>query len=170
MFSSPGQFITEQQLPSTAVAIIYASLLCSMPKEENLMFNLSFHCSHCGDIKVEIPTENIPYLQINFKDLTLKVWKTQKVFLLKVVVQNADYILAELSVSRFPFVESFQLIKKKCQVAGREQESQSFPKLCNHHAHCKIKIYCAFQIPGRIYIWRSEDKFRGQSSTSTLLE
>lgn len=102
----------EQQLPSTAVTIIYASLLCSMPKEENLMFNLSFHCSHCGDIKVEIPTENIPYLQINFKDLTLKVWKTQKVFLLKVVVQNADYILAELSVSRFPFVESFQLIKK----------------------------------------------------------
>lgn len=113
MFSSPGQFITEQRLPPTAVAINYASLLCSIHKEENLMFNLSFRCSHCGDIKVVLPTESIPYLQISFKDYTLKVWKTQKVFLFKVVEKNDDYILAGFSVSRFPFVESFQLIKKK---------------------------------------------------------
>ena len=94
------------------MAINYASVLSSIHKEENLMFNLSFCCIHCGDIKVVLPTESIPYLQINFKDYTLKVWKTQKVFLFKVVEQNDDYILVGFSVSRFPFVESFQLIKK----------------------------------------------------------
>lgn len=82
----------EQQLLSPAVAMNYAFLLCDIHKEENLMFNLSFHWSHCGDIKVVLPTESIPYLQINVNDYTLKVLKTQKVFLLKVVGQKADGI------------------------------------------------------------------------------
>lgn len=56
----------EQQLLSPAVTVNNASLLCGIHKEENLMFNISFHCSHCGDIKVVLPTESIPYLQKNF--------------------------------------------------------------------------------------------------------
>lgn len=90
MFSSPQQFIMEEQLPSTAVAINCASLLCSIRNEENLMSNLSFHCSHCGDIKVVLPIESIPFLKIYFKDYTRKVLKTQKVILFKVAEQKAD--------------------------------------------------------------------------------